>query len=288
LRRTYNRTLWDEFLVLQLLCGAANGRAAVQIQDEEWRLLLTNFHQKSRFENFLTTKSNSDSALQIIKKAKRKLADTETEAVQDSEKRNRTEETQRLVQLTEDEIQRLAQLTEDEERIMLYEIKGNEIFQPYSLQITKLTAYVLGFVEEPNAEGFEEDPLAHFETGMKMHNFLKENHHTKFLVRLMKKYLHPEDRLTQKMVEKVYHNATVQNESLILDAINSKLNTNPSVTLKRSKDWKDFLQSIPLDLNTVQIRLTKLGSDLHTFPADASQKLTIHNLTSRLKALQDW
>ena len=36
------------------------------------------------------------------------------------------------------------------------------------------------------------------------------------------------------------------------------------------------------------VRNYNLGSDLHTFPADASRELTIDNLTRRLEELQDW
>jgi len=54
------------------------------------------------------------------------------------------------------------------------------------------------------------------------------------------------------------------------------------------EEWAAFLSKIlPNVTDEVELSGMKLGSELHTFPADASLDLMQH-LTRRLEALQDW
>jgi hypothetical protein len=61
---------------------------------------------------------------------------------------------------------------------------------------------------------------------------------------------------------------------------------------KEPNEWiKMFVRAqtkIAEDPGGKNVRNYNLGSELHTFPADASRELTIDNLTRRLEALQDW
>ena len=53
-------------------------------------------------------------------------------------------------------------------------------------------------------------------------------------------------------------------------------------------DWVSFLEKIHPNVDPQQLLAMRLGSELHTFPADASRELTIDKLTRRLDALRDW
>jgi len=80
----------------------------------------------------------------------------------------------------------------------------------------------------------------------------------------------------------VFHFTSIQDESIIVDAINFVISYQDNVD-----EWKTFLGSTPEDLDTMDIKLAPgIGSKLHTFPADVSP--LIYDLTRRLEALQAW
>lgn len=56
---------------------------------------------------------------------------------------------------------------------------------------------------------------------------------------------------------------------------------------KAWEEWKNFLDKIKEDVDDEEeLVAMKLGSKLHTFPADVSP--LIYDLTRRLEALQAW
>jgi hypothetical protein len=196
--------------------------------------------------------------------SKRKM-DTQGDAKEDTkaeDKRPRTGQTL-------EEFTRVLKFTEEEERDMLY--VQNENWRKYSAQITKLTQYIKKFTDEPGTIFTREE----------YNVFLDNNPKTKLLIEYFQKYIQSND-VTDDQVMDVFHFASIQNESIIVDAINFVISYEENVD-----EWEAFLRMTPEDLDTKDIKLAPgIGSKLNTFPADVSPM--IYNLTRRLEALQDW
>ena len=196
--------------------------------------------------------------------SKRKM-DTQGDVKEDTEveeKRPRTGQTQ-------EEFTRVLMFTQEEERDMLY--VQNENWRKYSAHITKLTQYIKKFTEEPGKIFTREEYDA----------LLDDNPKTKLLIEYFKKYIEKDD-VMDDVAMNVFHFTSIQDESIIVDAINFVISYDGNVD-----EWETFLQSTPEDLDTKDIKLAPgIGSKLHTFPADVSP--LIYNLTRRLEALQDW
>jgi hypothetical protein len=91
-----------------------------------------------------------------------------------------------------------------------------------------------------------------------------------------------------------YDSKSIQDEALIVECMDGDVqeienegeDKDQCISLE---EWQQFLGQIPPDMKeTEKLIELRLKSDLHTFPADASPQLTIHTLTKRLWALQDW
>jgi hypothetical protein len=96
------------------------------------------------------------------------------------------------------------------------------------------------------------------------------------------------------MIISKFDSKSIQDEALIVECMdgdvqaieNDDKDKDLCVPLKK---WQEFLGKIPPDMEeTGKLIELRLGSDLHTFPEDASPELMIHTLTKRLQALQDW
>jgi HSP90 family molecular chaperone len=180
----------------------------------------------------------------------------------EKEKRQRTGQTL-------EEITRVLILTEEEERDLLY--TQNKKWINYSAQITKLTQYIKKFADEP----------ATIFTREEYNTLLGNNPKTKLLIGYFKKYL-KDNAVKEDEAMNVFHFASIQNESIIVDAINFVISYQNNVD-----EWETFLGSTPEDLDIMDIKVGPgIGSKLHTFPADASP--LIYDLTRRLEALQAW
>ena len=219
---------------------------------------------------------------QIIKKKyeekfKRKPDEENQEDKEEKGKRSRTGGTEE--ELAEAETQKKLhefnmlkklQLTEKEEREMLYE--NNNEWEKYSFQITTLTEYIMKLIEKPENTFTDSDYSA----------WLNENPKTKLLIEYLENFIDKDDVLDDEVID-AFHLQLLQNECIIVDAI--RANSEGAA----NDEWKTYLASIPLDLDTTDFKLVSgLGAELHTFPADASPQLTIHSLARRLEALQDW
>jgi hypothetical protein len=103
-----------------------------------------------------------------------------------------------------------------------------------------------------------------------------------------------DDQELYNMIISKYDSKSIQDEALIVECMdgdveaieNDDEDKDQCISLE---DWQNFLGQIPPNMEeTEKLIELRLKSDLHTFPADASPDLTIHTLTKRLQALQDW
>jgi len=277
-----------EFMVIELMSGAGNttdkdgtDEKLTFIAPEEWIQLLKEFGntqtskiEESQHESF--SKKHHASIIELKKmyeerekqrkqEASKRKIDTQGDVKEDTkveDKRPRTGQTL-------EEFTRVLMFTEEEERDMLY--VQNENWRKYSAQITKLTQYIKKFTDEPGTIFTREE----------YNVFLDNNPKTKLLIEYFQKYIQSND-VTDDQVMDVFHFASIQNESIIVDAINFVISYEDNVD-----EWEAFLRMTPEDLDTKDIKLAPgIGSKLNTFPADASP--LIYNLTRRLEALQDW
>lgn len=277
-----------EFMVIELMSGAANttdkdgtDEKLTFIAPEEWIQLLKEFGntqpskiEESQHESF--SKKHHASIIELKKmyeerekqrkqEASKRKMDTQGDTKEDTkveDKRPRTGQTL-------EEFTRVLMFTEEEERDMLY--VQNENWRKYSAQITKLTQYIKKFTDEPGTIFTREE----------YNVFLDNNPKTKLLIEYFQKYIQSND-VTDDQVMDVFHFASIQNESIIVDAINFVISYEGNVD-----EWEAFLRMTPEDLDTKDIKLAPgIGSKLNTFPVDASP--LIYNLTRRLEALQDW
>ena len=230
--------------------------------------------EQSQHESF--SRKHHDSILELKKlyeererqrkkeESKRKMNTQEFYNEDDEEKEKRQRTGQTL-----EEITRVLIFTEEEERDMLY--TQNEKWRNYSAQITKLTQYIKKFADEP----------ATIFTRKEYNTLLGDNPKTKLLIGYFKKYL-KDNAVKEDEAMNVFHFTSIQDESIIVDAINFVISYQDNVD-----EWETFLGSTPEDLDTMDIKLAPgIGSTLHTFPADVSP--LIYDLTRRLEALQAW
>jgi hypothetical protein len=277
-----------EFMVIELMSGAGNttdkdgtDENLTFIAPEEWIQLLEEFGntktskiEESQHESF--SKKHHASIIELKKmyeerekqrkqEASKRKMDTQGDTKEDTkveDKRPRTGQTL-------EEFTRVLMFTEEEERDMLY--VQNENWRKYSAQITKLTQYIKKFTDEPGTIFTREE----------YNVFLDNNPKTKLLIEYFQKYIQSND-VTDDQVMDVFHFASIQNESIIVDAINFVISYDDIVD-----EWEAFLRMTQEDLDTKDIKLAPgIGSKLNTFPADVSP--LIYNLTRRLEALQDW
>jgi hypothetical protein len=172
-------------------------------------------------------------------------------------------------------------LPEPEQRKLLYEPeKIKQRWEVYSAQITTLARYMRLLIDET---GFARDAIQ---------PLLNDNPITFAVYRYFEDCL--KDQELYDMIISKYDSKSIQDEALIVECMdgdveaieNDDEDKHQCISLEK---WQEFLGKIPPDMEeTEKLIELRLGSDLHTFPADASPDLTIHTLTKRLQALQDW
>jgi hypothetical protein len=173
------------------------------------------------------------------------------------------------------------QLPEPEQRKLLYEPeKIKQRWGMYSAQITTLRRYMRLLIDE---QGFAIDVIQ---------PLLNDNPLTLAVYRYFEDCL--KDQELYDMIISKYDSKSIQDEALIVECMDGDVEAIENddedkyqcISLEK---WQEFLGKIPPDMEeTEKLIELRLGSDLHTFPADASPELTIHTLTKRLQALQDW
>lgn len=177
--------------------------------------------------------------------------------------------------------------TEAEARKTLYEDPNlKERWEKYSGQITTLTRHIIILING--------QPTNFPEGSESVMDILNENPLTKKIYNVIHDVSEEKEELL-KALQDQYGYIEIAYEYLVIDAMNEDVQEiedalfekDPSVT--EYQDWVSFLHRIlPNIQDTQELLAMRLGSELHTFPADASRELTIDRLTRRLDALRDW
>jgi hypothetical protein len=268
LRKNYKRDVRDEFLVFELLCGAANGTDRhkpdanlVNIQDGEWTELLKEFDltpAEQRDIQRINAAVDQYYAQKITEYTAKQIQDHDEEIQSGTEK------------FTEEKKQRTMQPTQQNKRRQLYGKDKSSKWFDLSENITTLAVYITTQITETDRTG-KKDAI------FKTNRLLNEVY--LYVSNVFDKVI--EEHSTEDI------NGEVENEEYVIDAMNNAIGAENGITIE---EWIAFLDKIPknvVDIETLR-NMRFLTSELLIFPADASLELTIHNLTRRLEALQDW
>jgi hypothetical protein len=159
-------------------------------------------------------------------------------------------------------------LQDEDKRTIMYEDKYEQ-WIPYRKKITTLARYMSLLIN--NQEH-------HFEAG-KVQEILNTNLLTAKLHGLLQLSLLDDEKPYDQLMQKFKLTNLLTDEYIILHAMNNDE--------KAWEEWKNFLDKIKEDVDDEEeLVAMKLGSKLHTFPADVSP--LIYDLTRRLEALQAW
>ena len=161
-------------------------------------------------------------------------------------------------------------MTEEAQRDMIYQDYHPDMIQ-FRAEIQRLAQHIRVLIDDPPSN---------------LNEKLEKNPFTKILYDYFQDMKNVPDFVS--FVE-LYFSAKIIDEFTVLEGIRE---TCKDGTNKSAEDWNPILtkarKKIEDDPDGKRLRKYNLGSELHTFPADASRELTISNLTRRLETFQEW
>ena len=254
------KSVRDEFMVLELIAGVADtsdkdghDEDLFATDPEQWKSLLKEFKFLPDFE--------------------RETNKRITESV--NTKKRREEDNTSADTTTEEKKRRTLLLTERQQRQELYRPgKTNKRWGNYSERITTLSLYITELIKQKEQIGVENASL-------------KQSRPLYVVYTYVSNCL---EKISDTYAENDMIAHTIQDESTIIDAMNNDVDQIDQQTDGYEKcisleEWHAFLIQIPVNVTDQQKLLDiTLNSQLLIFRPD----LTIHNLTRRLEALQDW